>query len=97
MNYLKKLKYPHLVRHQNFIENMLNSKIRYFLGDIRDYERCEEVTRNVDIVIHAAAIKHVNISEYNPFEVTKTNVIGTENILSINCKQSIKIFINQYR
>ena len=77
---------------QNFIENMLNSKIRYFLGDIRDYERCEEVTRNVDIVIHAAAIKHVNISEYNPFEVTKTNVIGTENILRASIANKVSKF-----
>ena len=81
---------------QNFIENMLNSKIRYFLGDIRDYERCEEVTRNVDIVIHAAAIKHVNISEYNPFEVTKECYWNRKYFKSINAK-NIRIFINQYR
>ena len=66
---------------QNFFSNMLETRVRYFLGDVRDIERCMEITSGIDIVIHAAAIKHVNIAEYNPFEVTKTNVIGTENIL----------------
>lgn len=78
---------------KNFIENMLNTKIRYFLGDIRDYERCEEVTTNVDIVIHAAAIKHVNIAEYNPFEVTKTNVMGTQNILRASIVNNVSKFL----
>tara|TARA_B100001175_G_scaffold237419_1_gene203733 strand:+ start:55 stop:1101 length:1047 start_codon:yes stop_codon:yes gene_type:complete len=78
---------------KNFIENMFNTKIRYFLGDIRDYERCEEVTVNVDIVIHAAAIKHVNIAEYNPFEVTKTNVVGTQNILRASIANKVSKFL----
>ena len=56
---------------KDFNDDMEKSKIRYFLGDVRDYNRCEEVTREVDIVIHAAAIKHVKIAEYNPYEVTK--------------------------
>ena len=78
---------------QNFNENMLKKKIRYFLGDIREYERCEEVTRDVDIVIHAAAIKHVNIAEYNPYEVTKTNVLGTENILRASIANKVSKFL----
>ena len=78
---------------QNFNENMLKTKIRYFLGDIRDYDRCEEVTRDVDIVIHAAAIKHVNIAEYNPYEVTKTNVLGTENILRASIANKVSKFL----
>lgn len=78
---------------KNFIKNMFNTKIRYFLGDIRDYERCEEVTRNVDIVIHAAAIKHVNIAEYNPFEVTKTNIVGTQNILRASIFNKVSKFL----
>jgi UDP-N-acetylglucosamine 4,6-dehydratase/5-epimerase len=78
---------------KNFLENMFNTKIRYFLGDIRDYERCEEVTANVDIVIHAAAIKHVNIAEYNPFEVTKTNVVGTQNILRASISNKVSKFL----
>ncbi len=78
---------------KDFNENMLKSKIRYFLGDIRDYGRCEEVTRDVDIVIHAAAIKHVNIAEYNPYEVTKTNVLGTENILRASILNKVSKFL----
>jgi FlaA1/EpsC-like NDP-sugar epimerase len=78
---------------KNFIENMYKTKIRYFLGDIRDYERCEEVTSNVDIVIHAAAIKHVSIAEYNPFEVTKTNVVGTQNILRASIANKVSKFL----
>lgn len=78
---------------QNFNEDMLKKKIRYFLGDIREYERCEEVTRDVDIVIHAAAIKHVNIAEYNPYEVTKTNVLGTENILRASIANEVSKFL----
>tara|TARA_B100001121_G_C18650839_1_gene603988 strand:+ start:113 stop:1159 length:1047 start_codon:yes stop_codon:yes gene_type:complete len=77
----------------NFDVNMLKAKIRYFLGDIRDYERCEEVTRNADIVIHAAAIKHVNISEYNPSEAIKTNVIGTQNILRASITNKVSKFL----
>ena len=78
---------------QNFFKNMLDTRIRYFLGDIRDYERCAEVTLNVDIVIHAAAIKHVNIAEYNPTEVTKTNVVGTQNILRASIANKVSKFL----
>lgn len=78
---------------QDFFKNMLDDKVRYFLGDVRDYERCKEVTSGVDIVIHAAAIKHVNIAEYNPFEVTKTNVVGTQNILRASISNNIQKFL----
>ena len=63
------------------------------MGDIRDYDRCEEITRGADIVIHAAAIKHVNIAEYNPYEVTKTNVLGTENILRASIANKVSKFL----
>ena len=52
-----------------------------------------EITSGIDIVIHAAAIKHVNIAEYNPFEVTKTNVIGTENILKASLANKVAKFL----
>ncbi len=55
--------------------------IRYFLGDIRDYDRLVEAFQSIDIVIHAAALKQVPAAEYNPFEFIKTNVIGSENII----------------
>ncbi|MBL1430522.1 MAG: UDP-N-acetylglucosamine 4,6-dehydratase (inverting) [Robiginitomaculum sp.] len=55
--------------------------IRYFIGDVRDENRLTQAMRGVDIVIHAAALKHVTIAEYNPFECIKTNVIGAENVV----------------
>jgi len=61
--------------------------IRYFIGDIRDGERVARALAGVDYVIHAAAMKHVEAAEYNPFEAVQTNIIGTQNIISsaIDC------------
>lgn len=58
-----------------------NKKIRFFIGDVRDEDRLKMAMENVDIVIHAAALKHVPICEYNPFEAIKTNIIGTQNVI----------------
>lgn len=55
--------------------------LRYFIGDVRDQSRLELAMRNVDYVIHAAAMKHVPTAEYNPFECVLTNVHGAENIV----------------
>jgi UDP-N-acetylglucosamine 4,6-dehydratase len=55
--------------------------MRYFIGDVRDYERVKSAFKNVEIVIHAAAMKHVPIAEFNPSECIKTNIIGAENII----------------
>lgn len=66
---------------QKLFPERVDSPIRYFLGDVRDYERINYALKDVDIVIHAAALKHVPIAEYNPFEVIKTNVIGAQNII----------------
>ncbi|MCK9225385.1 MAG: UDP-N-acetylglucosamine 4,6-dehydratase (inverting) [Candidatus Muirbacterium halophilum] len=54
--------------------------IRYFIGDIRDKERLYRAFSGVDIVVHAAAMKHVPACEYNPFEAVRTNIIGAQNI-----------------
>jgi UDP-N-acetylglucosamine 4,6-dehydratase len=64
-----------------------NSKIRYFIGDVRNPERVERALRGVDIVIHAAAMKRVEACEYNPFEAIQTNILGTQNIINkaIDC------------
>ncbi len=62
--------------------NKFKSKLRFFLGDIRDHERLNSAMRNVDIVFHAAALKNVVLSEYNPFETIKTNIIGSQNVIS---------------
>ena len=55
--------------------------MRFFIGDVRDSDRLKEATRGIDIIIHAAAIKHVPIAEYNPMECIKTNIHGAENVI----------------
>lgn len=55
--------------------------MRYFIGDVRDYERLKRAMEGVDVVIHAAALKQVPTAEYNPFEAVKTNVIGGQNVI----------------
>lgn len=55
--------------------------MRYFIGDVRDYERLKTALKGVQVVIHAAAMKHVHIAEYNPIECIKTNIIGAENLI----------------
>jgi UDP-N-acetylglucosamine 4,6-dehydratase (inverting) len=57
-------------------------QMRYFIGDVRDFERLKRALRGVNYVIHAAAMKHVPIAEYNPMECVKTNVLGAENIIN---------------
>ncbi|WP_443096477.1 UDP-N-acetylglucosamine 4,6-dehydratase (inverting) [Salinimicrobium tongyeongense] len=57
-------------------------QLRFFIGDVRDYERVKRALRGVDYVIHAAAMKHVPIAEYNPMECVKTNILGAENIIN---------------
>jgi FlaA1/EpsC-like NDP-sugar epimerase len=65
-----------------YLERELRSqKIRTFVGDIRDKERLERAFEGVDIVFHCAALKHVPLCEYNPFEAAKTNVFGTQNVI----------------
>lgn len=64
--------------------------IRYFIGDVRDAERLESAMRNVEFVIHAAAMKQVGASEYNPFECIRTNVIGAENVIRASIRAGVK-------
>ena len=69
-------------------------KIRFFLGDIRDKERLRQAFRDVDIVIHAAALKQVPAAEYNPTEFVKTNVIGTQNIVEVSLDSNVEKVIS---
>ena len=64
--------------------------LRYFIGDIRDKERLNRAMFEVDYVIHAAALKHVNLGEYNPMEVIKTNVIGSQNIVECSLDNKVQ-------
>lgn len=64
-----------------------DDRIRFFIGDVRDKERLDRAFDGVDIVVHAAAMKHVDACEYNPFEAIKTNIHGAQNIIeaAIDC------------
>lgn len=64
--------------------------IRYFIGDVRDYQRLERAFEGIDYVIHAAAMKHVHIAEYNPDECVKTNVGGAENVIRASLKTNVQ-------
>jgi len=63
--------------------------MRYFIGDVRDSERLEEAMDGVDYVIHAAALKHVPVAEYNPMECIKTNINGAENVIKAAIKNNV--------
>ena len=77
------------------LQHQLNKKnLRFFLGDIRDKERLNFALKNVDIVVHAAALKHVEIAEYNPFEVVKTNILGTQNVVDCAIANNIEKVIS---
>ncbi len=64
--------------------------IRYFIGDVRDRERLMRAFEGVDIVVHAAAMKQVPASEYNPMECIKTNVLGAEHVIDAAMSQGVK-------
>lgn len=68
---------------QFLMKNEISSpKLRFFIGDVRDYERVSRAFNGVDLVVHAAAMKQVEASEYNPTECIKTNIKGAENIIN---------------
>jgi len=64
--------------------------MRYFIGDVRDADRLKIAMRDVDYVIHAAALKHVPIAEYNPMECIKTNIYGAENIINAAIENKVQ-------
>ena len=64
--------------------------IRYFIGDVRDRDRLELAMRDIDYVIHAAALKQVPTAEYNPFECIRTNVFGAENLVYAALRRNVR-------
>ena len=64
--------------------------IRFFLGDVRDYDRLLTATKGIENIIHAAALKQVPSAEYNPFEAVKTNIIGAQNVISAALENQAK-------
>ena len=67
-----------------------DSRLRFLIGDVRDRDRLEAALEDIDIVFHAAALKHVPRIEYNPFEAIKTNVIGSQNVIDAALKQNVE-------
>ena len=67
-----------------------SSKMRYFIGDVRDAERLKQAMSGIDYVIHAAALKHVPVAEYNPMECVKTNILGAENVIDAALEAGVK-------
>lgn len=63
--------------------------MRYFIGDVRDEQRLTRAMEDVDIVVHAAALKQVPAAEYNPFEAVKTNIIGAENVINASMSAGV--------
>ncbi|PCJ23205.1 MAG: UDP-N-acetylglucosamine 4,6-dehydratase (inverting) [Flavobacteriales bacterium] len=63
--------------------------IRYFIGDVRDKDRLIRALEGIDIVIHAAAMKHVHIAEYNPTEAVKTNIDGAQNVIEASLQTGV--------
>ncbi|MDD5039765.1 MAG: polysaccharide biosynthesis protein [Patescibacteria group bacterium] len=77
---------------QYYLKEELNSpsNVRFLIGDIRDINRLDFGFQNVDIVFHAAALKHVPLCEYNPFEAIKTNIMGTQNVIEAALHNHVK-------
>lgn len=69
------------LQHELRYELPADERLRFLIGDVRDKDRTIFAFRGVDIVFHAAAMKHVPACEYNPFEAVKTNIIGTQNVI----------------
>jgi UDP-N-acetylglucosamine 4,6-dehydratase/5-epimerase len=67
--------------------------IRYFLGDVRDAPRLKRALENIDVVVHAAALKQVPAAEYNPFEFIKTNIMGAQNIIDACLETKVKVVV----
>ena len=67
-----------------------DKRLRFFVGDVRDSERLFSALEDVDVVFHAAALKHVPKIEYNPFESIKTNVIGSQNVIDNSLRQDVE-------
>ena len=70
-----------------------SSLLRFFIGDVRDYNRLVYALNEVEVVIHAAAMKHVDIAEYNPIECIKTNINGAENVIRASIENNVRIVL----
>ncbi len=67
--------------------------LRYFIGDVRDFNRLKRAMVGIDFVVHAAALKHVPVAEYNPIEAINTNIIGAENVINAAIDNGVRRII----
>ena len=67
-----------------------NEIVRFFIGDVRDADRLNFATKDIDYIIHAAALKHVDVAEYNPLEFIKTNIDGAKNLIQASLYNNVK-------
>ncbi|HPS41984.1 MAG TPA: UDP-N-acetylglucosamine 4,6-dehydratase (inverting) [Anaerolineaceae bacterium] len=79
-----------LKQHEMQAAGFNDPSLRYFLGDIRDLQRCRRAFEGVDVVIHAAALKQVPACEYNPMEAIKTNILGSSNVIDAAIDAGVK-------
>jgi UDP-N-acetylglucosamine 4,6-dehydratase len=70
-----------------------DKRLRFFIGDVRDKDRLSRALKDVNIVIHAAALKQMPVAEYNPFEAVKTNVLGTENLIESCMDNNVELVL----
>lgn len=68
-----------------------DERLRFLIGDVREKDRLEMALEDIDIVIHTAALKHVPVAEYNPFEAVKTNVYGAQNLIESCLRKNVKL------
>ena len=85
---LKQFEMSHALRRELTGEQF--ARLRFFIGDVRDGPRLQLAMRDIDIVVHAAALKHVPIAEYNPMECVKTNIFGAENVIASALAQDVE-------
>ena len=70
-----------------------DDRVRFLIGDVRDLPRLEKAMEGIDFVFHAAALKHVPVIEYNPFEAIKTNILGTQNLIDACLKENVETVV----
>lgn len=74
-------------------QDLKSDNLRFLVGDIKDKDRLRRAMESVDIVFHAAALKHVPLCEYNPFEAVKTNAVGTQNVINAAMDEGVEKFV----
>ena len=79
-----------LKQHEMRTGGLDDSRLRYFIGDVRDVDRLKRAMHDVDIVVHAAALKQVPACEYNPIEAVLTNIIGARNVIEAALDTGVK-------